>query len=77
MVQKYTKELILNAFRSKINVILIKNEFYGFLIQYVIFMTNKRRKLDYGAKIDKRIDFERNPFENKRNISKKSIFFCF
>ena len=37
-------------------------------------MTNKRRKIDYCVKIHKRIDFERNQIENKRNIKKIENF---
>ena len=40
-------------------------------------MSNKRRKLDYRAKIHKRIDFERNPIENKGIFQKNRIFFYF
>ena len=68
IVQKYTKELILNAFRSKINEIFKKYRIFSFFDSVCQFFTNKRRKRDYRAKIHKRIDFERNPIENKRNI---------
>ena len=77
IVQKYTKEFILNAIRSKINEIFKKIEFFSFLTQYVIFMTNNRRKLDYRAKIHKRIGFEPNSIENKPNIIKNRIFSFF
>ena len=68
IVQKYTKELILNAIRSKINEISKKIQFFRFFTFCVIFTTNKRRKWDYRAKIHKRIHSERNPIEIKKNI---------
>ena len=77
ILQKYTKELILNAIRSKINEISKKIEFFRFFTFCVIFMSNKHRKWDYHAKIHKRIDFERNRTEIKRNFKKNRIFSFF
>ena len=68
----------MNAIRLKIEEIFQKNSFFfHFLTQCYIFITNKRRKRDYRAKIQKRIDFERNPIENKQIFQKNRIFSFF
>ena len=77
IVQKYTKKLILNGFRLKINEILKKNWIFWFFTEYVICMTNKRRKWDYRAKIHKKIDFERNPIKINEILKKNRIFSFF